>query len=584
MGDNRRCISSARCGRRTGLHAAIIVSVLVVPQVCFAQAKNAGDQTKPAVTERTPKNANDDPPLTDRERALLELIRDLQERVARLESQAARHMPGAGPDDPAQSSAVPSVIHNQNSVATVSSSQVSTTKVAGAQKPAILNLPPPTMNDLASAKKGAVPAIRPDATEPPLPAAAVANANEQSKVRDLFGTYTPNLGFKVADTEHGDMNISIYTYVRYLNQLGLAPTYTDAFGNTKNVQQRQDFQIQKVQMKFLGWVLSEKFRYFLYAWTSNANQGLGAQVVLAGNLNYTFNKYITLSTGIRSLPGTRSVEGNFPFWLSVDSRMIADEFFRPSYTSGIWATGEITDRLRYQVMLGNNMSTLGVSAAQLDNGLNTFSSALVWEPTGEFSEGFSGQGWGDFEDHDKLATRLAAHFNRSDEHKESQPNSEQFENTQLRLSDGSIIFTPDLFGKGITIDDATWKMISFDGGLKYHGYALEGEYYLRWLNNFRGTGTEGLKSIFDHGFQLQGSAMVVPKTLQAYVGHSRVFGQYGNPWDFRFGVNWFPFKNKVIRWNTEGLYLYKSPVGYTSVPFTVGGRGMVFHTNLELAF
>jgi hypothetical protein len=183
-----------------------------------------------------------------------------------------------------------------------------------------------------------------------------------------------------------------------------------------------------------------------------------------------------------------------------------------------------------------------------------------------------------------LATRLAAHFNRSNEHKESQPNSEQFENTQLRLSDGSIIFTPDLFGKGITVDDATWKMTSFDGGLKYHGYSLEGEYYLRWLNNFRGTGTEGLKSIFDHGFQLQGSAMVVPKTLQAYVGHSRVFGQYGSPWDFRFGVNWFPFKNKVIRWNTEGLYLYKSPVGYTSVPFAVGGRGMVFHTNLELAF
>ncbi|MBO0720440.1 MAG: hypothetical protein J2P41_06450 [Blastocatellia bacterium] len=376
----------------------------------------------------------------------------------------------------------------------------------------------------------------------------------------------------------------MYTYVRYLNQLGLAPTYTDAFGNIKNVQQRQDFQIQKVQMKFLGWVLSEKFRYFLYAWTSNANQGQGAQVVLAGNVNYTFNKHITLSAGIRSLPGTRSVEGNFPFWLGVDSRMIADEFFRPSYTSGIWAAGEITDRLKYQVMLGNNMSTLGVSAAQLDNGLNTFSSALIWEPTGEFSQGFSGQGWGDFEDHDKLATRVAFHFSRSDENKESQPNSEQFENTQLRLSDGSIIFTPDLFGKGITVEDATWKMTSIDGGLKYHGYSLEGEYYLRWINNFRGPGTEGLKNLFDHGFQLQGSAMVVPKTLQAYVGHSRVFGQFGRPWDFRFGVNWFPFKNKVIRWNAEGLYLYKSPVGYTSVPFAVGGRGMVFHTSFELAF
>ena len=60
-----------------------------------------------------------------------------------------------------------------------------------------------------------------------------------------------------------------------------------------------------------------------------------AQVVLAGNLSYTFNKYLTITAGIMSLPGTRSVEGNFPFWLAVDSRLIADEFFRPSYSSGV---------------------------------------------------------------------------------------------------------------------------------------------------------------------------------------------------------------------------------------------------------
>ena len=111
--------------------------------------------------------------------------------------------------------------------------------------------------------------------------------------------------------------------------------------------------------------MSQKFRYFLYAWTSNASQGLGAQVVLAGNLNYTFNKHFNVAGGIASLPGTRSVEGNFPFWLGVDTRLIADEFFRPSYTSGIWARGEIVNHLKYQIMLGNNLSTLGVSAARI---------------------------------------------------------------------------------------------------------------------------------------------------------------------------------------------------------------------------
>jgi len=394
------------------------------------------------------------------------------------------------------------------------------------------------------------------------------------------GKYTPNFGFKVADTPEGDLSISVYTYVRYLNQMGLDPTYVDDFSLARNVQQRQDVQLNKMQIKFLGWIMNPKLRYFVYAWTSNANQGNGAQVVLAGNINYNFNKYVTLSAGINGLPGTRTIEGNFPFWLGVDSRHIADEFFRGSYTSGFWAKGEITDKLRYQAMVGNNLSTLGVPASRLDNGLNTFASALIWTPTtDEF-----GSGVGDFENHDKVATRLAAHFSRSDENRESQPNSDDFENTQVRLADGTVVFTPDIFGSGVSVTDVRYRMTSFDGGIKYKGFAFEGETYLRWLDNFRGTNTEGISRIFNNGFQVQASAMVMPKTLQPYLGYSRVFGQYRDPWDFRAGLNFFPFKNRVVRWNNEYLYTHQSPVGYTSVPFALGGTGSIFVSNLELAF
>lgn len=407
-----------------------------------------------------------------------------------------------------------------------------------------------------------------------------AGASAGQEETPKWGTYTPNLGFKVANTEFGDMNVSIYTYVRYLNQLGLESTYTDASGNVKTVQRRQDIQLNKVQIKFLGWLFDQKFRYFLYAWTSNASQGLGAQVVVAGNLNYSFNKYLTFSGGITSLPGTRSVEGNFPFWLAVDSRLIADEFFRPSYTSGLWAKGQITDRLNYQAMIGNNLSTLGVSAAQLNNKFDTLATALIWMPsTGEFGKGF-----GDFEDHQEVATRFAAHFTRSNEDTQEQPNSNQFENTQIRLEDGTVIFTPNALGPGITVTDLVYRMTSFDSGVKYHGYSLEGEYFLRWLDHFKGPGTAGVPELFTQGFQLQGSAMVIPKTFQVYLGGSTLWGKYGNPFDFRAGVNWFPWHNRVLRWNTEFLYLRNSPVGYTAVPFALGGNGPVFHTNVELAF
>ncbi len=530
--------SGAASGRQLVLHAALALGLLLVPHVCTAQAVGAASSQSPApalTPSPTPTPTAVDPsqpPHTDREREMLDLIKELQGRVEKLEAQAA----GAAPSRAADGAAT-------------------------------------------------------EATEAPPPPVATAGDSPQKEERKGQGSYTPNLGYKLADTEWGDLNVSIYTYVRYLNQLGLDSAYEDAFGNIKSVQRRQDAQLLKLQIKFLGWILNPKLRYFLYAWTSNANQGQGAQTVLAGNLQYTFNKYLTLGGGIRSLPGTRSVEGNFPFWPNVDSRMIADEFMRPSYTSGFWAMGNLHKRVKYTAMIGNNLSTLGVPASRIDNGLNTFSGALLWFPTGDFEKGFSGQGWGDFEEHEDFSTRVGFHFSRSDENKESQPGSDVFENTQLRLSDGTVIFTSDLFGQDITITDARYRMTTVDGGFKYKGYSLEGEYYWRWLDNFKFLDTatpaqlqQAPARIFDNGFQLQGTAMVIPKTLQAYAGHSRIFGQYGDPWDFRAGANWFPYKNKVLRWNTEALYLRNSPVGYTSVPFAVGGNGWVFHSSLELAF
>jgi hypothetical protein len=399
-----------------------------------------------------------------------------------------------------------------------------------------------------------------------------------------WGTYTPGGGFKVASTDHGELSLRLYAYVRYLNQKGLDPEYTDSFGTTRSVRQRQDIQLNKVNVNLQGWLMSPKFRYIAYVWTQNTAQGQGAQVVVAGNFSYAFSEHFTLGFGINGLPGTRSTGGNFPFWLGVDSRLIADGFFMPSYTTGIFARGRIADGLTYSVMLGNNLSQLGVDAGQLGNDMNTFAGGIAWMPTtGEF--GPAG-GFGDFEAHEEVATRIGAHFTRSDEDRQSQPDTEAIENAQIRLSDGNIVFTPGLFGEGIAITDVILKMAAFDAGVKYRGFALEGEYYWRRVDGFRGIGLEQLPidGFTDTGFQLQASAMVMPKTLQVYVSGSKIFGDFGDPSDVRFGVNFHPWKNRVVRWNNELLYLNHSPLGALSLPYPVGGNGPVFSSNFEVNF
>ena len=400
--------------------------------------------------------------------------------------------------------------------------------------------------------------------------------------QDDGNKYVPGRGFKLLKEDFGEVNFKMYSYIRYLNQLGLEDSFTNSFNQTTQIKKRQDLQLNKVVMYLYGWLLDNKFRYMGYVWTANTSQGQLAQVVVAGNLMYRFNQYVNLGVGIGSLPGTSSTSGNFPFWLGVDNRLISDEFFRPSYTTGIWANGMITDGLDYYIMLGNNLSQLGVDAGQLGNKLNTWSMMLAWMPTtGEY--GFMNS-FGDYDNHTAPATRLALHFTTSDEDRQSQPGTEAIDNVQIRLSDGSIIFTPRLFGDNISITDVRYKMLSFEAGVKYKGFALEGEYFLRMLDNFRGFGIENLSfsELTDNGFQLQASSMVIDKTLQLYLSGSKIFGNYGNPWDGRFGVNWYMLDNQAVRVNGEVIYLNNSPVGALSLPYSVGAKGTVFHLNVEL--
>jgi len=394
--------------------------------------------------------------------------------------------------------------------------------------------------------------------------------------------YIGNLGFKIYEGDKGQIYMRLMTYARYLNQHGIDSSYTDSFGNTKSIDRREDFQLNKFFLPFAGWFLDPKFKYYLYVWSTNTAQGDPAQVVGAGNVSYVFNDYATLGFGITSLPGVRSTEGQFPYWLGVDDRLMADEFFRPSYTTGIWVKGAFAPGVNYMAMLGNNMSTLGVSASQLDDTVDTWSLMLNWLPT---THEFGPLGaFGDFEQHEEVATRLGVHFTHSTEDRQQQPGTDSIENTQIRLSDGNVIFTPFLFGPGVIVEKVRYQMASLDAGIKYRGYSLEGEYYRRWLSDYVGPGTEIIDDINDDGYQLWASAMVLPSKLQAYVGLSQIFGDFGDASELRFGFNYFPKAMRGLRVNGEWMILDEAPLGYTAFPYPVGANGDVVHVNLEYNF
>lgn len=426
-----------------------------------------------------------------------------------------------------------------------------------------------------------VPARAPDGSAV-TPAAITASTMAEGD--DVFGMFTPGRGFTVARTDWGEIQLSIYSYLRYLNQKALDDTFVNHLGETRNVDIRNDFEVNKVFLYTQGWFLDPKLRYTFYVWGSGPLIGTSTGILLAGNLTYAFNDALTVGGGVLALPSTRSMDGQFPLWDRVDARLIADEFMRGSFTQGIWANGKLTSTLGYKIGLGNNLNGFGANAPRLDDRMDTWAAALTWMPTtGEF--GTRGA-FGDFDRSTRLATLFSARFTSSTEDRESQPGAINPENTQLRLSDGTTVFTANALAPDVTVDRLDYRMASVSGGMKYRGFYLEAEAYRRWLDDFRtsGTGTLPMRKLVDTGMQVQGSYMLVPSTFQAYAGASKIWGEFGDPWDAAVGVNWWPWHKRGFRINTELLRIENSPVGSITLPYPVGGSGWVFTTNAELSF
>jgi len=399
---------------------------------------------------------------------------------------------------------------------------------------------------------------------------------------DRWGKYQPGRGFVAVRSKDGELAFSIISYVRYLNQLNLSPTYTDSFGRTFTVARRQDVLLNKINFSAKGWLFDPNFSYRVWVWTQNSAMGDTSQVVVAGHMGYHFDDLLNLYGGVAPMPTTRSTNWTYPNWLKMDNRTIADEFFRGSYTFGFWADGNLTDNLQYRAMIANNLSALGINAQQLSGRFSTYSVALWWMPTtGEFGPGL---GFGDYAYHEHVATLFGIHYTQSPENKQEQPNVNTFENTQIRLSDGTLVFSSNPFNNGTQINDATYKMADANAGVKYRGFSLEGEYYARWVGDFNATGPLPVNHLFDQGFQVQASTMLIPKQLQAYSAGSKILGQYGNPWDFSVGLNWYPFSRPEVHINTQGVYLWRSPVGGPSYPYVVGGTGWFADTDIIITF
>jgi hypothetical protein len=380
------------------------------------------------------------------------------------------------------------------------------------------------------------------------------------------GDFTPGKGFQLVKSEFASLNFSLYASARWLNQMSKDSTYEDHLGNIKVFDGRNDIYWQRAMLWFTGFLYTPKLTYMATVWTVTTTQ----QTLVYGNINYQFNKHFKVGIGIVPNACVRSLQGPFPFFTSTD-RTMAEDAIRGGFTNGIYLSGEIAPRLRYLAVLGNNLSILGIKASNLTRHFSKSISVSWYPTTGEF--GPRG-GNGDFENHQKLATRFGASFVHSRENRFNNTGTPAPDNTQVRMSDGGLFFETGALAPGVTVIEANFDLLAVDLGFKYKGLALHTEFYYRTLSKFNTDGPVPIDLINDNGYTAQLLYMVIPNTLCIYGINSMLFDEFKrNPWEAGIGLNIYPSKTRSWRINVQAVHVNKCAAGGTFGLYTAGQTG-----------
>ena len=369
------------------------------------------------------------------------------------------------------------------------------------------------------------------------------------------------------------------TQIRYLNTTDSADTFTDHLGVVRDVHNRNDITVNRSMFILAGYMFDPKLQYSLTVWTSAG----AASIVVAGNIGWRFNKGLTLTGGYTGVPGSRSLVSTFPFFQPTD-RSMADNFFRPGFTQGIWANGEPVKGLSYLAFVGNGLNTLNITANKIDQNL-LLAGSVWWEPLGPYSEpGKSRQMYDDYFAYKNTRIRIGTSLTRSREDRFSEIDQSSPDNTSIYNSDGVLAFSTGAFAPGVTVEQATYRMWAIDGGLKKKGFSVNGQYYMRWLNDFAADGPLPLSSTFDHGFELSAGQFVLPKRLVLYARGSKVFGEFASPYEYAGGAKWYFLPTERVWLTGELMRVQKSPYSGAFTPYTAGMAGWMPMIQTVLAF
>lgn len=353
-----------------------------------------------------------------------------------------------------------------------------------------------------------------------------------------------------------------------------ATSWTDNAGVTHSIRNRNAFDVERARLMFSGYALTPRLTY--YTQLDGDTDGGDVLDFLDYWWGWEFSDWFRVQLGKRKVTAVRQwllSSGNTRF---VDRPMACD-FFRPNRSVGLFALGDLGERLHYEATIANGYDTANIPDSQEDNQF-TFAATSYWDALGDFGSQIV-----DFDSVSTPLVRIGHSFVYSPQSGAS-PGSPFGEESFLNLTDGTQLTDIGALAPGVTVSQFDLYLYGVDAAVKWRGWSADAEVFLQWVDQIAGNGPLPVTSLFRHGFYVEAGRFLIARKLDFNVRFSRVQGPFGVSTEYALGSNWYPLDTTRLKMSFDVTRLDGSPVQNSSSDILLGDDGVLFRTQLQAGF
>ena len=426
-------------------------------------------------------------------------------------------------------------------------------------------------NGSGQAVKRSIPVV---VEETVAPGAAASEAKNQPL--KFFASYDKGFAILPYDKKKTPFDLRINGWIQFRHH-GFTrdvDSWTDNSGRTRPVRNRNSLDIERARLYFKGTALHEKLTYFYHLdGDTDGRHGVDFFDYWWG---WKVNDNLRLQFGKRKVTASRQ-------WLLgarrtrfVD-RPMANDFFRPDRTIGIFALGKIGEFTNYELTVGNGYRTSNLPNNITDDQL-TYAATQYFDPLGDY-----GSQLVDYDCSCDPLIRFGHSFVYSPITSEALGNP-LAETDFIRLADGTRLNQTGALAPGVTVSGVNVLYYGVDLAMKYQGWSFNSEVFLRWLDDFEADGLLPVDGLMQRGFYVEGGKFLIPKKLDVNLRYSQVRGLVGGGSEYAAGFNWYPLETYKMKVSFDVTALDGSPLNNTTSDILVGDNGTLFRTQFQAEF